>query len=108
MIRHKLKVQFQDKQYKMMNKKYIKTMAEIFLKLYPESCKITGFKFDNKLSEIWFPTSEPKLSTGNPSFNGNQENGLHESALSNNPPSGIRFDTENDGTFLQSLGVHEH
>jgi hypothetical protein len=55
-----------------------------------------------------FISSEPNLTNGNPSFNGNQENGLHESALANNPPSGAKYDPENDGTGIQSLGVHEH
>ena len=55
-----------------------------------------------------FISSEPNLTNGNPSFNGNQDNALHESALANNPPSGTRYDPENDGTILQSLGVHEH
>ena len=55
-----------------------------------------------------FISSEPNLTNGNPSFNGNQENGLHESALANIPPSGAKYDPENDGTGLQSLGVHEH
>jgi len=55
-----------------------------------------------------FMSSEPNLTNGNPSFNGNQDNALHESALANNPSSGTRYDPENDGTALQSLGVHEH
>jgi hypothetical protein len=55
-----------------------------------------------------FISSEPNLTNGNPSFNGNQDNALHECALANNPPSGTRYDPENDGTILQSLGVHEH
>lgn len=33
---------------------------------------------------------------------------LHEAALANNPPSGTIYDPENDGTPLESLGVHEH
>jgi len=45
---------------------------------------------------------------GNQCFNGNQDNGLHESALADNPPSGAKYDPENDGTNLKSLGVHEH
>jgi hypothetical protein len=28
--------------------------------------------------------------------------------LANNPPSGTKYDPENDGKGLQSLGVHEH
>lgn len=33
---------------------------------------------------------------------------LHEAALAHNPPSGTIYDPENDGTPLESLGVHEH
>lgn len=36
------------------------------------------------------------------------DNYLHEGALANNPPSGVFYDPEGDGTRLQSLGVHEH
>jgi len=36
------------------------------------------------------------------------ENYLHECALANNPPSGVFYDPEGDGTRMQSLGVHEH
>jgi len=55
-----------------------------------------------------FIASEPNLVSGNPSFNGNQDNQFHECALANNPPSGTKYDPENDGTGLTSLGVHEH
>ena len=55
-----------------------------------------------------FISNEPNLINGNPSFNGNQENQFHECALANNPPSGTKYDPENDGTGLESLGVHEH
>lgn len=55
-----------------------------------------------------FISSEPELTNGNQCFNGNQDNALHESALANNPPSGVIYDPENDGTRLKSLGVHEH
>ena len=55
-----------------------------------------------------FISSEPNMTNGNSCFNGNQDNGLHESALANNPPSGTIYDPENDGTRLKSLGVHEH
>jgi uncharacterized protein (DUF362 family) len=55
-----------------------------------------------------FISNEPNLITGNPSFNGNQDNQFQECALANNPPSGIKYDPENDGAGLQSLGVHEH
>ena len=36
------------------------------------------------------------------------DNYLHEAALADNPPSGAIYDPENDGTSLESLGVHEH
>jgi len=55
-----------------------------------------------------FISNEPNFVNVNPSFNGNQDNQFHECALANQPPSGTRYDPENDGTGLQSLGVHEH
>jgi len=55
-----------------------------------------------------FIVSEPDLISKNPSFNGDQDNQFQECALANNPPSGTFYDPENDGTRLQSLGVHEH
>jgi hypothetical protein len=33
---------------------------------------------------------------------------LIEAAMANNPPSGMHYDPERDGTGLQSLGVFEH
>ena len=36
------------------------------------------------------------------------ENHIHEAASANKPPSGHFYDPNNDGTGLQSLGVHEH
>ncbi len=33
---------------------------------------------------------------------------LHQAADSSNWPEGVRYDPENDGTVLSSLGVHEH
>jgi hypothetical protein len=33
---------------------------------------------------------------------------LHEAALAHSPASGAIYDPENDGTALESLGVHEH
>jgi hypothetical protein len=36
------------------------------------------------------------------------DNYLHEAALANEPPSGVRYDPEGDGRPLASLGVHEH
>ena len=38
----------------------------------------------------------------------NTDNYLHESALANNPPSGILYAPNGDGARLPSLGVHEH
>ncbi|MHC4075650.1 MAG: DUF362 domain-containing protein, partial [Planctomycetota bacterium] len=38
----------------------------------------------------------------------NGDNYLHEAALANDPCSGTFYDPENDGTRLESLGVHEH
>ncbi len=55
-----------------------------------------------------FISNEPNLVDINPSFNGNQDNQFQECALANNPLSGTKYDPENDGTGLQSLGVHEH
>jgi len=52
--------------------------------------------------------SEPNLTQNNPSFNGQQDNQFQECALANNPPSGTKYDPENDGIGLPSLGVHEH
>jgi hypothetical protein len=40
---------------------------------------------------------------------GAPDNFLHEAALIENPPSGTKYDPEQDGTFVtRSLGVHEH
>ncbi len=36
------------------------------------------------------------------------DNYLHEGALADNPSSGVKYDPENDGNMLKSLGVHEH
>lgn len=38
----------------------------------------------------------------------NADNYLHEAALANDPCSGTFYDPEDDGTRLESLGVHEH
>jgi uncharacterized protein (DUF362 family) len=38
----------------------------------------------------------------------NADNYLHEAALADSAPSGIYYFPENDGTMLESLGVHEH
>jgi hypothetical protein len=57
--------------------------------------------------------TEPNLTTQpdgrpNPSFNGNVDGYLHEAALAANPPSKAKYDPEDDGSTLASLGVHEH
>jgi uncharacterized protein (DUF362 family) len=52
--------------------------------------------------------TEPNLTAGNPSFNGNVDGYLHEAALADTPPSNTRYDPMGDGTSLKSLGVHEH
>jgi hypothetical protein len=39
---------------------------------------------------------------------GTADNYLHEAAQADNPPSQTVYDPENDGTPLESLGVHEH
>jgi hypothetical protein len=39
---------------------------------------------------------------------GNPDNYLHEAALADKPPSGTKYDPEQDGTTLKGLGVHEH
>jgi uncharacterized protein (DUF362 family) len=40
---------------------------------------------------------------------GHPDNFMHEAALVGNPPSGTKYDPEQDGSVLtQSLGVHEH
>jgi len=55
-----------------------------------------------------FISNETNLISKNPSFNGNQDNQFQECAMANNPPSGTKYDPENDGTGIQSLGIHEH
>jgi hypothetical protein len=41
--------------------------------------------------------------------NGHPDNYLHEAALIGDPPSGTKYDPEQDGTFVtRSMGVHEH
>jgi len=49
--------------------------------------------------------NEPTL---NEIVRGAVDNYLHEAALADRPASGTRYDPERDGTFLTSLGVHEH
>jgi hypothetical protein len=36
------------------------------------------------------------------------DNYLHEAAMADNPPSGTYYDPDNDGSRLESLGIHEH
>ena len=42
------------------------------------------------------------------SVQGSVDNYLHEAAMAPNSPSGVLYDPEADGTFVTSLGVHEH
>ncbi|MGC9342420.1 MAG: T9SS type A sorting domain-containing protein, partial [Bacteroidales bacterium] len=51
-----------------------------------------------------FLRSEPTMNE----VYGNVDNYLHEAAQAGNPPSGMVYDPEGDGTVLASLGVHEH
>ena len=51
-----------------------------------------------------FLTAEPTQTN----VYGNVDNYLHEAAQADNPPSGLYYDPEGDGTTLNSLGVHEH
>jgi acid phosphatase class B len=54
-------------------------------------------------------SNKPNVTKGNPSFTPDLDNFLHESALADNPPSGFRYDPENNGKYIkQSLGVHEY
>ncbi len=55
-----------------------------------------------------FISNEPNLVMQNKSYNGQQDNQFQECALANNPGSGTKYDPENDGAPLKSLGVHEH
>lgn len=51
-----------------------------------------------------FLRNEPKVTV----VRGNVDNYLHEAALADDPPSGIKYDPNGDGVRLSSLGVHEH
>jgi uncharacterized protein (DUF362 family) len=54
-----------------------------------------------------FIRNEPR--EAGPHGPGAPDNFLHEAALVANPPSGTKYDPEQDGTFMtKSLGVHEH
>ena len=52
-----------------------------------------------------FLRSEPTLRRW---VRGNVDNYLHEAARADDPPSGVQYDPEGDGTALASLGAHEH
>jgi hypothetical protein len=53
-----------------------------------------------------FLRNEPRATAVN---GGNPDNFLHEAAQIGNPPSGTKYDPEQDGTVITtSLGVHEH
>ena len=103
-----------------------KTMLFIVDGLYSAPNQSTGLKRDHKWKSFgneWpssffmsqdfiaiesvcldFLRNEP----GQDWVRGNVDNYLHEAALAHNPPSGIKYDPEQDGTTLTSLGVHEH
>ena len=51
-----------------------------------------------------FLRNEPKADN----VRGFPDNYMHEAALADKPPSGVKYDPEGDGTPLKSLGVHEH
>jgi len=52
---------------------------------------------------------EPNVTDKNPSFVVHLDNFLIESAMAGNPPSGFKYDPEEDGEYIkESLGVHEH
>ncbi|HPA21541.1 MAG TPA: DUF362 domain-containing protein [Verrucomicrobiae bacterium] len=69
--------------------------SSFFLSQDPVAIDSVGFDLLN--SEFGSQGTMPKA-----------DNFLHEAALANSPPSGTRYDPENDGTPLTSLGVHEH
>lgn len=107
---------------------YTKTMLYIADGLYPAYNQFTGnVQRMSTMNNDWLSSlfvsldpvalesvcydlicSEPNLTRNNPSFNGEQDNQFQECALANDPPSGTKYDPENDGTRLPSLGVHEH
>lgn len=73
--------------------------SSIFMSQDPIALESVGYDFI---------VNEPNLTKNNPSFNGNVDGYLHESALAPNSPSGTKYDPEHDGTYMKSLGVHEH
>jgi hypothetical protein len=77
--------------------------ASIFVSLDPVAIESVGFDF-----------LHTEFYNGNPSGNAfphysGVDDFLHQAADSLNWPSGIKYDPENDGTYLpRSMGVHEH
>lgn len=55
-----------------------------------------------------FFRTEAAVNQNDTTVYGAVDNYLHEAAMADNPPSGTYYDPENDGTRLQSLGMHEH
>jgi len=55
-----------------------------------------------------FLRNEQELNPNVTNVRGNPDNYLHEAATADKPPSGTKYDPEDDGTALESLGVHEH
>jgi hypothetical protein len=64
------------------------------------------------IESVAFDFLKAEYTAGNPNGSYPQMDGvddyLHQAADSDNWPAGIIYDPENDGTPLQSLGVHEH
>ena len=74
-----------------------KWSASIFMSQDPVAIDSVGLDFLR---------AEPRATAVN---GGHPDNFLHEAAQIGNPPSGTKYDPEQDGTLLtQSLGVHEH
>jgi hypothetical protein len=76
-------------------------MSSIFLSLDPVAIESVGYdflhtEFDGRHGD-----------TGYPQMDGTDDY-LHQAADSRTWPASIRYDPENDGTVLTSLGVHEH
>jgi hypothetical protein len=64
------------------------------------------------IESVGFDFLRAEYTTGNPYSSYPQMDGvddyLHQAADNSNWPAGIIYDPENDGTPLESLGVHEH
>jgi len=76
-------------------------MSSIFLSQDPVAIESVGYdflhaEFDGRHGD-----------TGYPQMDGSDDY-LHQAADSRNWPAGIRYDPENDGIAINSLGVHEH